>query len=253
MICKKNEGLEFKNLTIMMGAVTETDSLRETVNTILSVCSPNDLKEIIICYADRTTPETLTVIQELKDNEDKVPIVVIKQRRPFMGCINDAIDIANGSHCMLVASDGALDLGVIPLLIEKAKNDPETIHSLSRWMKGCKFYGYGKGKKILNFFAQKFLAILYLRKMTDFTIPVQIAPTKLYKSIKFEETGFPFLIEMVLKPIRLGYKFTETPTNCYSRKEGKSSNSTKQTLSYLKTALHIRFMAVEDILLTERD
>lgn len=252
MIYSETVNTEFKNLTIMMGAVTETDSLRDTVNTILKVCKAEDLKEIIICYADRTTPETLAVIEEIKNNEDEVPIVVIKQKRPFMGCINDAIDIAEGSHCMLVASDGALDLTTIPTLIEKTKKDPKTIHSLSRWMKGCKFYGYGKGRKILNFCAQKFLAVLYMRNMTDFTIPVQTVPTKLYKSIRFEEMGFPFLVEMVLKPIRLGYKFTETPTNCYSRKEGKSSNSAKQTFSYLKTALHVRFMPVEDILLTER-
>ncbi len=245
--------LKFESLSIMMGAVTETDSLRNTVNTILDVCAPEDLKEIIICYCDRTTPETMSVIEELKSKEDKVPLVVIKQKRPFMGCINDAIDISEGSHCLLVASDGALDLGTIPCLIEKAKKDPETIHSLSRWMKGCKFYGYGTARKILNFCAQKFLAVLYMRNLTDFTIPVQIAPAELYKSIRFEETGFPFLIEMVLKPIRLGYKFTEMPTNCYSRKDGKSSNSAKQTFSYLKTALHIRFMSVEDILLAERN
>ncbi len=236
-----------------MGAVTETDSLRNTVNTILDVCAAEDLKEIIICYSERTTPETMSVIEELKGKEDKVPLVVIKQKRPFMGCINDAIDIAQGSHCLLVASDGALDLETIPCLIEKTKQEPETIHSLSRWMKGCKFYGYGTVRKILNFCAQKFLAVLYMRNLTDFTIPVQIAPSELYKSIRFEEMGFSFLIEMVLKPIRLGYKFTETPTNCYSRKDGKSSNSAKQTFSYLKTALHIRFMSEKDILLAERN
>ena len=245
--------LKFENLSIMMGAVTETDSLRNTVNTILDVCNPEDLKEIIICYSERVTPETMSVIEELKSKEDMVPLVAIQQKRPFMGCINDAIDISRGSHCLLVASDGALDLNMIPCLIEKAKQEPETIHSLSRWMKGCKFYGYGTFKKVLNFCAQKFLAVLYMRNLTDFTIPVQIAPAELYKSIRFEETGFPFLIEMVLKPIRLGYKFTETPTNCYSRKDGKSSNSAKQTFSYLKTALHIRFMLKKDMLLEERN
>ncbi|MBQ6873948.1 MAG: glycosyltransferase [Clostridia bacterium] len=247
------EMLKFEKLSIMMGAVTETDSLRETVKTILDFCDAEDLCEIIICYADRATPETMQVIRELESEQDKVPIVAIQQKRPFMGCINDAIDISRGSHCMLVASDGALDLTVIPQLIEKAKLEPEAIHSLSRWMKGCRFYGYGRFRKILNFCAQKFLAVLYMRKLTDFTIPVQIAPTELYKSIRFEETGFPILIEMVLKPIRLGYKFTETPTNCYSRKEGKSSNSTKQTFSYLRVALHIRFMSKEDILLTGKE
>ena len=243
----------FKNLSIMMGAVTETDSLRSTVNTILQICKPEDIKEIIICYAGRATDETKAVISELVSEQDEVPVIAIEQKRPIMGCINDAIDISTGSHCLLVASDGALDLTTIPILIEKTKKEPDKIHSLSRWMKGCKFYGYGKGRKILNFFAQKFIAVLYMRNLTDFTIPVQIAPAKLYKSIKFEDFGFPFLLEMVLKPIRLGYEFTETPTNCYSRKEGKSSNSAKQTFSYLKVALHVRFMSADKILLPERE
>lgn len=244
---------EFESLSIMMGAVTETVSLKKTVDTIFKVCDPDDLKEIIISYADRTTKETMSVIKQIKEEQTKVPIVVIKQTRPLMGCIRDMIDAAKGTHCLLIASDMALDLTVIPQLIEKAKRDPDTIHSLSRWMKGCRFYDYGRVKKFVNFCAQKFLSVLYMRKLTDFTIPVQVAPAKLYKSIRFEETGFPLLIEMVLKPVRLGYGFTETPTNCYSRKDGKSSNSVKQIASYLRVALHIRFMRKKDILLSERD
>lgn len=244
---------EFKNLSIMLGAVTESETLKETVRTILSICDAKDLKEIIICYSDRTTEESMAAVNEIKAAEAEVPIVVMKQIRPYMACVNDTIDVSTGSHCLLLASDMALDLDVVPHLIELAKKAPDTIHSVSRWKKGCKFYGYGKIKRVINFCAQKFLAVLYMRNLTDFTIPVQIAPAELYKSIKFEETRFPFLLEMVLKPIRLGYKFTETPTNCYSRKEGKSSNSTRQTMDYLRVALHIRFMKKKDILLDKKD
>lgn len=244
---------EFKNLTIMMGAVTETDSLRKTIENILSNCNRKDICEIIICYSPKAYPETLSVIKELETKYCDIPVVAFQQKREFMGCIVDAIEVSRGSHCILIASDMALDLAVLSELIEKAKAEPDVIHSLSRWMKGCKFYDYGKAKQLLNFCAQKFLSVLFLRNMTDFTIPVQIAPAKLYKSINFEETGFPLLLEMVLKPIRLGYKFTETPTNCYSRKEGKSNNSAKQTIAYFKVALHIRFMRKKNILLTNEE
>lgn len=245
--------MEFTNLSIMLGAVTEVETLKQTVETILEICEHKDLCEIIICYSDRSTPQSLEACRQIKENETDVPIVIMKQTRPYMACVNDTIDASRGSHCLLLASDMALDLSTVPVLIEKAKKEPEVIHSVSRWMKGCKFYGYGNFKRIINFIAQKFLALLFMRNMTDFTIPVQIAPAALYKSIKFEEVRFPFLLEMVLKPIRLGYKFTETPTNCYSRKEGKSSNSAKQTFDYLRVALHIRFMKKEDILLKKKD
>lgn len=234
-----------------MGAVSETESLRQTVNTLLEVCDHKDITEIIIGYAQRITPECLETVKEIAAMECDVPIVVFEQTRPFMSGINDMIDVAKGSHCLLVASDMALDLSIAAQMIECAKKEPDVIHSASRWMKGCKFYDYGKTKRFINFCAQKFLAVLYMRNLTDFTIPVQIAPSELYKSIRFEEVGFPFLLEMVLKPIRLGYKFHELPTNCYPRKDGKSSNSAKQTLSYLKVALHIRFMPKRDILLQE--
>ena len=240
---------EFRGLSVMLGAVSETDSLRETVNTVLEICDHKDITEIIIGYPDRITKPCLAVVNELASRESDVPVVVFQQTRPFMSGINDMIDVARGSHCLLLASDMALDLSVIPMLIEKTKKEPQVIHSVSRWMKGCKFYDYGKLKRIINFCAQKFLSVLYMKNLTDFTIPVQIAPSELYKSIKFEEEGFPFLLEMVLKPVRLGYKFTETPSNCYSRKEGKSSNSFGQTASYLRTALHIRFMPKKEILL----
>lgn len=235
----------------MMGAVSETDSIRQTVDTLLNVCNHKDITEIIIGYPDRITPECLAVVNELAATECDVPFVVFKQTRPFMSGINDMIDVAKGSHCLLVASDMALDLSIIPRMIENAKKEPDVIHSASRWMKGCKFYDYGTLKKLINFLAQKFLAVLYMRNLTDFTIPVQIAPSELYKSIRFERTDFAFLLEMVLKPIRLGYKFKEYPTNCYPRTDGKSSNSAKQIFSYLRVALHIRFMPKKDILLEE--
>lgn len=236
-----------------MGAVSETESLRQTVNTLLEICEHNDITEIIIVHSQKVTPQCREVIKEITEMECDIPIVVFEQIRPFLASINDGIDIAKGSHCLLVASDMALDLSVVPKMIEAAKVEPDVIHSASRWMKGCKFYDYGTVKKFLNFCAQKFLAVLYMRNLTDFTIPVQIAPTKLYQSIKFEEIGFPFLLEMVLKPIRLGYKFKEIPTNCYPRTDGKSSNSFKQTFSYLRVALHIRFMPKKDILLQKEN
>ena len=244
---------EFKGLSIMLGAVSETDSLRQTIEKVLDICDHKDIKEIIIGYPDRITPECYLLVKSFMNWDTEVPFVTFEQKKPFMSGINDMIDVARGSHCLLLASDMALDLDTVPVLIELAKKAPDTIHSVSRWKKGCQFYGYGKIKRIVNFFAQKFLAILYMKNLTDFTIPVQIAPAELYKSIRFEETGFPFLLEMVLKPIRLGYKFTETPTNCYSRKEGKSSNSNKQLLGYLKVALHVRFMKKKDILLDNKE
>ncbi|MBR6785875.1 MAG: glycosyltransferase [Clostridia bacterium] len=239
---------DFKGVSIVTGAVTETDSLRRTVEFILENCSHADLKEIIIGYPDRATPECVAVIRDLELMQSNVSIWSFVQKRPKLGFLTEAFDFAKGSHIITVDSDMALDLELIPEMIERVKKEPDTIFSASRWLGGNKFEGYNKFKLVLNFTAQKFLAVLYHSKLTDFTIPFQIVPAELLKSINFEETNFAIFIEMVLKPVRLGCKIKELPTDCHQRTEGKSNNSFAQLPSYLKTALRIRFMPKEKIL-----
>lgn len=239
---------EFRGVSIITGAVTETNSLRRTVSYILEVCEHTDLSEIIIGYPERATPECLEVINELCSMQSDVKIWSFLQKRPKLGFLTEAFEAARGSHIITVDSDMALDIGLIPEMIEKAKTEPETIFSASRWLGKSSFTDYGMLRKTVNFCAQKFLSVLFGGGLTDYTIPFQIAPSELYRSINFEETGFPIFLEMVLKPLRLGCKFTELPTDCRARTEGKSSNSAKQTLSYFKTAVHVRLMSREKIL-----
>lgn len=238
----------FSGVSIVTGAVTETDSLRNTVEFILENCNHNDLAEIIIGYPERATSECVAVIRELESMQSNVSVWSFVQKRPKLGFLTEAFDFAKGSHVITVDSDMALDLELIPRMIENAKKEPDTIFSASRWLGGNKFDGYNKFKMALNFCSQKFLAVLYQSKLTDFTIPFQIIQTELLRSINFEETGFAIFIEMVLKPVRLGCKIKELPTDCHGRKQGKSNNSFAQLPSYLKTALHIRFMKKDDIL-----
>jgi len=239
---------EFRNVTIITGAVNETDSLRETVLTLFRICDCKDLRGIVISCSPFITPQCQAVIDELTAMESDVPIVTFVQKRKGLGTVIEAIERARGSHCILLDSDMGLDLECVPKMIDGAKKDGDTIITTSRWLKGCEFYGYSKIKRVLNFIAQIFLRILFRKKITDFTNPFQIAPTELYQAIEWESEGFPIFMEAVLKPVRLGYKFIEIPTNCYSRKQGKSNNSFKQTAEYLPVALHICFMKKKNIL-----
>ena len=239
---------EFSGVSIVTGAVTETESLRRTVEFILENCNHEDLAEIVIGYPDRATPECVAVINELEAQPRDVRVWGFRQTMPKIGFLIEAFDFAKGSHVITVDSDMALDLELIPKMIEGAKKEPDTIFSASRWLGGNKFEGYNKFKKLLNFSAQKFLAVLYQSKLTDFTIPFQIAPTELLRSINFEETSFALFMELVLKPVRLGCKIKELPSDCRERTQGKSSNSFATIPLYLKTALHIRFMPKDKIL-----
>lgn len=229
------------SVTFVVGATSEAEALRTTVDTILSVCAPQDIARVLVVRSRNAAPETVAVSEEMERRyPDKVKGMV--QTRPHIGgAIRDGFDTAVSSHILLLPGDLAIDLAAVPVLIEMEKNRPDGIVKTSRWLNGGAFHGYAPLRKCLNACAQMFLRVAYRTNLTDLTNPVQIMPTALYRAIDWKELDFPFLAEMVLCPLRLGASFSEVPAACFARTEGRSNNSVMQTALYLKTALRIRF------------
>lgn len=233
--------MNFTSVTIIVGTTNEKDSLISTVDTIMNTCNNEDINKILLVKSKDASDDCNLAIK-LCENKYPGKVYGLQQSRPFVGgAIQDGFDVADSSHIMLLPSDLAISLDCVPLMIEKAKKQPDLIFKTSRWLRKNSFHNYGDFRKLFNYLAQIFLRILYREKITDFTNPVQTAPAEAYEKSNWKELNFPFLIEMVLVPLRLGYRFEEIPVDCYTRKEGFSRNSAKQTALYLKTALRVRF------------
>ena len=232
--------MTFRSLTVVVGSNDERESLVATVDAVMGTCG-EDIEKILLVRPAMVSDECRKAIRLL---ERKYPgkAVDFVQTRPYVGgAIRDGFDTAETSHIMLLPGDMAIGLDVIPALISGAKKEPETIHKISRWLNPDSFHGYNPVKMIFNACGQVFLKILFGAAITDLTCPVQIMSTALYRSIDWRELNFPFLEEMILAPLRLGTKIKEYPAECFDRREGRSSNSIRQTALYLRTALLIRF------------
>lgn len=233
----------------MMGAVSETEALKETVYGIAGLPEKDDIAEILIAYpADKVTGECMNTLRELERADLGVRLDIFPQVTPGIGFFTDTIDRATGSHCIPFQSDLGMDIEIISALIAEAKKNTPELCTTSRWLPECKWTGYGTVKRIINKAAQLFLRVLYGGGLTDYTNPVQIIPTEIFREIKWEENNFARFMELQLKPVRLGYKYREIPTNCYERTDGKSNNSIYELINYLFTAIRIRFMKKEAIL-----
>ncbi len=233
--------MKYESVTIIVGATDENDGLKKTADYIMQSCNHEDIAEILFVNSKNASEGCLAAIKMLSE---KYPGKVhgLTQTRPYIGgSIQDGFDSAESSHIMLLPGDLGVSLECVPEMIERAKAKPGAVIKTSRWLQKNSFHEYNEARKIFNRLAQLCLRVLYLSDLTDFTLPVQIMPTRLYKSIDFKELNFPFLIELVVAPLRLGAEFYEIPVQCAGRKEGKSKNSVKQTALYLKTALRVRF------------
>ncbi len=241
---------EFKNVTILLPAMDETYSLSQTVDIIMDDCNAKDIAEFIIIVCDRTSDETRAVAKELIDKySGKVNISLHDQTLPFVGgAIREGIDLAKGSHVVMMSSDLETDPHVIKKFIKGAKKYPDRIITATRWKSGGGFENYNKVKLVCNLIFERSIGIFYGVGLSDLTYAYRIFPTALMQSIRWEELKHPFFLETALKPLRLKVKFVETPGHWAARTEGTSQNGFFDNFKYFRTAFHNRFLSKKDIL-----
>jgi len=231
---------EFCGATVILPVLTETRSLRDTVDIILSDCR-DDIDRFLIVVCGRTRPESLAVASELQREHGSL-VRVHAQQRPFLGgAMRDAFELVESSHAIMMASDLETDPNQVKALIAAARVDPTAIVTASRWIPGAGFHGYGRTKRLANRLFQRVFGFLYRTKLTDLTYGYRLFPISLIQSIAWEELRHAFLFETLVKPLRLGVSVIEIPSLWRSRVEGESQNRVRNYIGYLRIGLKVRF------------
>jgi hypothetical protein len=225
----------------------ETTHLEATVKVLLRDVKDRT-KEILIVVCERTTPEAMATVEWLAKSLGAL-VRVHSQTLPYLGgAIREAFDLARGSHVVMMASDLETDPNAVKGLIEQAERRPSAIVTVTRWRSSAGFEGYSKVKLVCNWFFQKFFALLYGVRLSDMTFGYRIFPTKLVQSIRWEELRHAFLLETVVKPLRLGVEVIEIPCGWKARTEGRSQNTFFLNFLYFRPGLKTRFASRQSIL-----
>ncbi len=241
--------MEFRSVSIILPTLKETDSFIQAVSMLLDMNDRQDIEEFIAVVCDRTKPESFQSIEKGRKIAEAagIPLKVLHQTRPFFGgALQDGFDVAKGSHVCMVTPDLDTAPDKVPEMIMQAKQFPGDIIIGSRWKKGGGFKNYSRIKKIWNFFSQKFLDVLYLSTLTDFTWGNQLTPTILARAIYHREDKHPINIERVVIPLRLGVGFREVPAVCHMM-DGETVNPLMANLAYLRPAFRCRFARRETL------
>ncbi len=241
--------MNFLSVSIIIPVIRETELFEEVVVTILDTCNHIDIAElIVVIHPEVTTQESRRSIKKMEILCQKVGVSyrVLEQKLPGMGgAMRDALDVAAGSHTIILNADMASDPHLVDKLIKQAKEYPNDIISVSRYISGGEIdTGYKKVKLLWNTLSQKYCAFLYQSKLTDYTYMYRICPTGFYQSVVWEELRHPFALETTLKFLRLGITFREIP----GKQIGGSQSGYAETLQYLPTSLKVRFMSKKKIL-----
>ena len=238
---------KLESVTVLLPVINETISLKQTVDIVLRDAKA-DILELLIIVCKKTTPEAMAVIAQLQKELGGL-VVVLHQTLPFLGgAFRDAFDISRGSHVLMMASDLETDPKDALAIIEEAKKNPAGIVTATRWRAGAAWEGYSKVKLVCNWVFQHFFSLLYGTHLTDMTFGYRIFPTKLVQAIQWEELRHPFLLETMVKPLRLGVPVAEIPTDWHARIEGESQNPFFRNFVYFRIGIKTRFASRRSIL-----
>jgi hypothetical protein len=251
----------FEAASVVLPLINETTSLEATVARLLSDLG-SDLGELIVVVSPRTTEASRATLARLckaqtdrmggayeasseatDEQQRPVRVVVHEQVLPHLGgALQEAFELARCSHVVMMASDLETDPATVKEMVSESKAHPEAVITATRWAaaRRGRFTGYDPLKLVLNAGFQRLLALLYGSNLSDLTYGFRLFPTALVRQIHWEELGHPFLLETLIKPLRLGVQVIEVPTTWRARHEGESSNSFAANFAYLGTAVRVR-------------
>lgn len=232
--------------SIVLPVMDETASLRQTVEVLLAENAAS-IAEILIVTAGRTSPEALATAAEMARAHPAL-VQVRQQQRPFLGgALRDAFEWASGTHVVMMASDLETDPAAVKELIARAAEGYDIV-TATRWSERGGFQGYGGLKYYANWAFQKTIGLLYGTGLSDLTFGFRIFRAEWVKKIRWEELRHAFLLETLLKPLRLGARVAEVPARWVARVEGRSHNPWGQNFVYFRIALKTRFRSRKELL-----
>ncbi|HUI81390.1 MAG TPA: glycosyltransferase [Bryobacteraceae bacterium] len=233
-------------VSVIVPVIDETVSLRKTIEVVLAQ-NREHVSEILIIVCKKTTPEALRTCDELvREHPDLIQIRY--QQRPFLGgAMRDAFEWASGSHVLMMSSDLETDPETAKELIAVAQ-DGYDIVTATRWKGNGAFHGYNPVKHVANLIFQKTVGLLYGTSLSDLTFGYRLFKTEWVKRIAWEELRHAFMLETIVKPLRLGARVTEIPTVWRARPEGVSHNQFSNHLAYFRIGLRTLFQKPENLL-----
>ena len=103
---------ESKGITVIVPVLNESESLKKVIKYLIETCS-DYICDIQIIISSKTSNHTKSILKEFESSE-KPRILIHEQTKKGLGAaLREGLDIAMGSHAIIVYSDGESDLNTI--------------------------------------------------------------------------------------------------------------------------------------------
>jgi len=224
-------------ISVIVTVYSETDLLGESVRRIRRELAEWDY-EILLVVHPKSSPECLALCRELAQEND-IRVILQGPSSGIGWAYREAIPHVTGTHALIMSSDLETDPASAGPMVRKAIATGADIVCASRWMRGGGFTCYSPLKLVLNYGYNLIFRTLYRTGIHDITFGYKLLRAGVLRDVKWEYGTHEFCAELLLKPLRLGYRAVEIPTSWVKRQEGESKMTFLRNFRFVAAAWKI--------------
>ena len=222
------------SISIILPILNEIKSLEKTIKILEKI---KVKKEYVIIYSKKLTSGY--VLDNLRNFKKRFKnFKYYAQKKPFVGgAIDYGIKMSSKKFIAVMASDLETNPHELKKMIVLSKKNPRYIISADRWVSNKGFSDYGLIKFLANYTFQKLIKIFVNYDILDFTFAYRLYPKQALRNYNIKELRHGFALEILLYPLKKGFKVITFPSKWKKRVEGTSSITIRSYFSYLKVLL----------------
>lgn len=215
------------------------------IASLLEALSPNipGDTQVIVVY-DFDEDDTVPAVMQIRD---RLPYCVELHKnelgRGVLNALKSGFAAANGDYVLVMMADLSDPPEIIPLMLDKGKQEGLDVVCASRFMKGGTHIGGPWLKTILSRMAGLSLCWLAGMPTHDCTNNFRLYKRDFLSEITIESTGgFELALELTVKAWKGGWKVGELPSSWHERNGGISNFKLWKWLPhYLRWYFHALF------------
>jgi glycosyltransferase involved in cell wall biosynthesis len=237
---RKTVPLSTIKLSIVVTVYSETFSIDETINILLSL-DRGYIVEILLVVSPRASAETFAICRKWAAQEPRVKVLVQKNNPGIGWAYREGMQAAKGNYVALMAADLETEPAAVDRMVQKVGETGADEVIANRWLPGGGFTNYDPVKFVLNWIFQKMFRLFFWTRIGDFTFGLKLLSKEVAETVPWEGTMHEICIETTVKPLKQGYHLEQVPTVWVGRKEGRSVNTFFKNFRYVKMGLKTVF------------
>ncbi|MBI4859894.1 MAG: glycosyltransferase family 2 protein [Candidatus Riflebacteria bacterium] len=226
------------DISVIFPIYKETDTLAPLVDRLMQDSGPR-IREILAIVSPAAPEETWRILDGLKARHPQL-VTAIQEENPGVGlAYRQGYRMARGDYLLHLDSDGEMDIGTVPILIQTITERGCDLVVASRWLEPGGFVGYDPLKYWLNWGFQLLFRAVFWTRITDLTYGFKIVRAGAVGGFRWEATRQEIGCETTLRPLRAGLEIAQVPTVWRARQSGRSSGSFLANFRYVHMALKV--------------